>query len=138
MLLIAATAVSSSFAASSQEPVCPETVNVQQVPLAPPAGWKASLSDARHRLETVTFFNGPPEEQALLVYDRWTRGKTTSVATWTLPRDARGYWIRCSYSATRVALSRKLAPAVSKCEVTYDQQSSNAVGLPAILRIVCE
>jgi hypothetical protein len=116
---------------------CPESVNVQQSAVAPPAGWTPSLSDASHRLEMVTFFSGPPEEQASLVYDRLTRLQSTSVARWNLPRDARGYWIRCSYTGTSVELSRRLAPEVRVCEVTYDREVSTRAGLPAIKAIAC-
>jgi hypothetical protein len=122
---------------AAQGLLCPETVQVRQSSAPALQGWSVSYSEAPNRLEMVTFFNGPPEEQASLVYDRWTDGKGISTATWSLPRDARGYWVRCSYSGTSVELSKRLAPEISSCQVIYQRQAHGVAGLPAIERIAC-
>jgi hypothetical protein len=136
--LIAAMALLAAGPAFTADSVCPDTVSVKQTGAAPTAEWSTSNSAAPIQLEMVTFYNGPPKDEASLVYDTWTNVKDTSTAAWKFPKDARGYWIKCSYSGTTLELSKALPPTVSSCRVTYDRQAASASGLPVIKRIACQ
>jgi hypothetical protein len=108
-------AAAPAFAADS---LCPETVNTKQAGAPPAPEWSVSYSTAPNRLEMVTFYSGPPKDEASLVYDAFVNSKDSSLATWKFPRDARGYWVKCSYRGTTLELSKPLASSVSSCRVT--------------------
>jgi hypothetical protein len=95
------------------------------------------LSPEPHRLEQVTFFDGPPEELASLVYDDLKTAGKQQVAVWNFAANPRGFWISCAYSGTAVVLSRRLPAGIKTCRVTYDKTASSAAGLPAIQKIDC-
>ncbi|MGO9611453.1 MAG: STY0301 family protein [Dissulfurispiraceae bacterium] len=122
---------------AAEEAWCPDTIKVDQKATPPSPEWSISYSSLPHQLEMVTFFSGPLEDNASLVYDE--KSKTTGgwIGTWRFPLDTGSYWIRCSYSGTRVELSRRLPMAVSVCRVTYDDGSRFPSGLPGIAKIEC-
>jgi hypothetical protein len=136
-LVAAVTLMAAPFAVAADS-LCPDTVAVKQTGAAPAPEWSVSYSGLPNRLEMVTFYNGPPKDEASLVYDDIVRAKDSSTATWTLPKDARGYWVKCSYAGTTLELSKALPSTVSSCRVTYDRQASSAAGLPTIRRIACQ
>jgi opacity protein-like surface antigen len=125
-------------AASASDSICPDTINVKQAGVAPAAEWSLSYSATPTELESVTFYNGPPKDEASLVYDTWNNAKDTSTATWKFPKDARGYWIKCSYRGTTAELAKALPPVVSICRVSYERQAASGAGLPVIKRIACQ
>ena len=133
--LIGAVALVAAIPVFAADSICPDTVSVTQTGTAPAPEWTVSYSATPVQVEMVTFFNGPPKEEASLVYDTWANAKDTSVATWRFPKDSRGYWIKCSYRRTSMELSKALPPTISSCRVTYDRQSSSSSGLPAVGRI---
>jgi hypothetical protein len=137
-LVTAAAALFVAIPASGADSLCPDTVSVKQAGTTPAPEWSLSYSTAPTRLEMVTFYNGPPKDEASLAYDSWTDAKETSTAVWKLPKDARGYWIKCSYSGTTLELSKALPPPVSSCRVTYERQAASMAGLPAIKRVACQ
>ncbi len=116
---------------------CPETINVDQKAIPPSAEWSVSYDSLPHVLEMVTFFSGPPQNNASLVYDKKSKTKGGWVGTWNFPKDAGGYWIQCSYRGTRAELSKRLPDSVSVCRVTYDDGSRFPSGLPVIQKIEC-
>lgn len=134
---VAAAALIAAFPVSAADSLCPEAVSVTQTGTAPAPEWSLSYSATPSRLEMVTFYNGPPQDEASLVYDSWSNAKDTSIATWKLPKDSRGYWIKCSYSGTTLELAKALSPAVSSCRVTYEREAPSSSGLPAIRSIAC-
>ena len=136
-LAVAATLLTTS-SASAADSLCPDRVSVKQTGAPPAPGWSLSYSGAPSELEMVTFYNGPPKEEASLVYDDFVRGKDSSTATWKFPKDARGYWVKCSYRGTALELSKALPATVSSCRVTYDRQGGSPSGLPAVKRIACQ
>jgi hypothetical protein len=116
---------------------CPLTVKVEQKAVSPSREWRVSYSFLPHRLEMVTFFSGPPEENVSLVYDERSKVRGGWVGTWNLPHDTRGYWIRCSYEGTSVELSRRLPDTVGSCRVTYEEGLHTSSGMPVIRKIEC-
>jgi hypothetical protein len=124
--------------ASASDSLCPDAVNVKQTGAAPAPEWSVSYSGTANELEMVTFYSGPPKDEASLVYDDFVNAKDSSTATWKFPKDPRGYWVKCSYRGTTVELSKALPPTVSSCRVAYDRQAASPAGLPAIKRIACQ
>ena len=122
---------------AADEVACPDAVKVQQSATAPAPGWSVSYNNTPTSLEMVTFFNGPPKDEASLVYDEWIDTKIESVATWKFPKDPRGYWIRCSYRGTTMEIAKALPSSLASCRVIYERRSAGASGLPAIKSIAC-
>jgi hypothetical protein len=76
--LIAALPFRQGLAASVADSLCPETVSVQQTGVRPPTGWSLSYSTTPNQLERVTFYSGPPKDEASLVYDAWVNAEDSS------------------------------------------------------------
>lgn len=118
--------------------LCPDTISVKQTLAAPAPEWTVSASATPIALEMVTFYSGPPKDEASLVYDDLARTSDASVATWNFARDSHGYWVKCSYRGTTQELAKPLPPTLSACRLTYDRQAAGASGLPVIRRIACQ
>lgn len=115
---------------------CPETIPVKQTLLKQFQGWRESASDVPIRLAGVTFYDGPPEQNASLAYDSDNTSHGKRVAVWRFARQVET-WLACSYAGTNVVLSRRLPRATSICRVTYISNQTIA-GLPAIEKIECQ
>lgn len=124
--------------ASAADSLCPETVSTRQAGTAPSPDWSVSYNAAPNQLEMVTFYNGPPKDEASLVYDEFATAKNaTTIATWKFEKDPRGYWVKCSYRGTTLEISKQLPATVSLCRVTYNREAGLPSGLPAIRNIAC-
>ena len=134
-VLFALVLTGAAFAAG--ESWCPAVITVDQKAVSPPPDWTVSYSSLPQQLEMVTFFSGPPAENASLVYDKRSKTKGGWTATWNFPKDPSGYWIRCSYTGTRAELSKRLPDSVGLCRVTYDGDTRSSSGLPVIRKIEC-
>jgi hypothetical protein len=136
--LFAAVVAGASIMSPCQVVNCPDTIDVEQKLVRNIAGWTSRVDDTPNRLAGVTFFDGPPEQQASLVYQSETNSKGKKYATWSFgTTSTRLVWIACSYSGTNVVLSQPLPKATSQCSVTYNMRQSVA-GLPLIERITCK
>ncbi len=122
---------------AADEVKCPPSIKVEQKAISPSQEWNVSYNPLPADLEMVTFFSGPPEENASLVYDKKTKVKGGWVGTWKFPKDPAGYWLRCSYRGTQAELSRRLPDSISACRVTYDETMHSAAGLPVIRKMEC-
>jgi len=122
--------------ASSQETYCPALISVAQTSESVPQGWTARQDESASTLAGVTFYSGPPEEKASLVYDEWTRRNGLAYGVWHFPRSSHRIWLSCRYSFTRVVLVRQLPADTSECTVTYDPKVSVS-GLPEIRKMTC-
>ncbi len=125
------------FCFAADDVLCPDTIKVEQKAVSPSPEWEVSYSSLPAQLDMITFFNGPPEENASLLYDGQLKIKGGWIGIWHFPKDDRGYWIRCSYEGTRAELSRRLPVSVNVCRVTYDEGVHFASGLPAIRKVEC-
>ena len=114
---------------------CPKTVQVRQVATDPPPGWTTSQSAAPVLLASVTFFDGKPEEEASLVYDSMTPGRTYTRGIWTFTPGSH-IWMACGYSGTSIVLSRELPP-VTQCAVLF-RRNVTVAGLPQVYRMYCQ
>lgn len=128
-------ALAGSFALA-EDVRCPETISVKQRLAKPEQGWQEGIADMPIRLAGVTFYDGPPEQKASLVYDGKRRLKGRRIATWRFGPQSR-IWISCGYAGTTIVLSRPLAGGVSECSVTYDPGQTVA-GLPSIEKMDCK
>jgi len=137
LFLAAAATFSAALPACATDSLCPDAVSVKQTGAAPAPEWSVSYSAWPNRLQMVTFYSGPPKDEASLVYDDFVKAKDSSTATWKLPKDARGYWVKCSYLGTTLELSKALPSTVSSCRVLYDREASSPSSLPAIKHIAC-
>ena len=107
--------------ASAQEIYCPESISVEQTVATIPEGWTVRQDEAASILEGITFYSGPPEEKASLVYDQWTKRNGLAFGVWRFqPKSSHPIWLSCRYSSTRVFLAKQLPAENSECTVTYD------------------
>jgi hypothetical protein len=124
-------------AAAAAEVHCPDSVAVKQSLETTPDGWTASHSEAVARLSGITFFDGPPEEKASLVYDSWVKRGGLAYGVWRFPaKGSRSIWLSCSYASTNIVLSKPLAAGVTECTVTYSRNVQVA-GMPEVKKIDC-
>jgi hypothetical protein len=107
--------------ASAQEIYCPESISVEQTVATIPEGWTVRQDEAASTLEGITFYSGPPEEKASLVYDQWTKRNGLAYGVWRFqPKSSHPIWLSCRYSSTRVLLAKQLPAETSECTVAYD------------------
>jgi hypothetical protein len=126
---------SAGFAADT--PACPAKIDVRQQLATNAPGWTATQDDSPHQLAGITFYDGPPQQKASLVYDDMAKAGGKQIARWRFtPDSGRQTWIACSYSGTSLELTKSLPPNTSACEVTYDPRQQVA-GLPLIDKISC-
>ncbi len=124
-------------AVADQSPGCPATMDIHEQASKPPAGWSLIFDDAPHQLAGITFYDGPPKENASLVYDDITKSAGKQVAQWHFaPSAGRPIWIACRYAGTAVVLAKALPGTVSGCTVIYDSRQQIA-GEPVIQKISC-
>ena len=95
----------------------------------------ATLEQPPHRLSMITFYDGPPEEKASLVYDTLKKSAGQEIATWQFSPDRKN-WLTCSDEGTTATVKRALPPSVRTCSVTYHARDKVA-GLPAIETMAC-
>jgi len=127
----------SSFCHAAETVSCPASITTRQELTSAANGWAPLLDDAPHTLAGITFYDGPPSEQASLAYDQIRHGKSEDLATWTFARqEDRRIWLVCRYAGTAVELSRTLPPQITTCTISYDPQTQIA-GLPEIKKISC-
>jgi hypothetical protein len=123
--------------ASAQGTSCPENISVEQTVAKVQQGWTVGQDDAASMLSGITFYSGPPEEKASLVYDGWTKRNGLAYGVWRFqPKSPHGIWLSCRYSSTRVVLSKQLPAETSEYTVTYDPKVMIS-GSPEIRKIDC-
>jgi hypothetical protein len=125
----------SRFPLAAQTASCPDSITVKQSLDKPPDGWSAVSDNSPNNLAGITFFNGPPDQQSSLVYDKWTRRNGLAYADWRFPKST-AIWITCRYALTNVVLAKQLPPETTQCTVTYDPKVQVA-GSPSIKKIDC-
>src|SRR5215471_2213999 len=116
--------------ANAQEGYCPASITVKQTIEKVPEGWTAGEDKTPHILAGITFYDGPPEQEASLVYDSWSKRNGLAYGVWHFtPNSPTGTWLSCRYSSTSVILSKRLPAATSECTVTYNPKET-VDGLP--------
>jgi hypothetical protein len=127
----------------AQSLMCPASIVTKQEAQSVPTGWTVGRGDVPTNLSGVSFYSGPPEERANLIYDsRVTRGGLL-YATWKfagtegVAKGVPAIWLSCSYMSTTVVLSRRIAAGIRECTVTYDPKLT-VVGMPEVRGITCK
>lgn len=110
----------------------PLAIDVRPTPV--PEGWQVTAQAAPCRLQSLTVFDGSPQEQASLVPDTdQALPDGRGVLTWTLaPVSAAGTWVALTYSCKSLVLSRPLPASATGFRVRYDRRVRQD-GLPKIL-----
>ncbi|HTD21950.1 MAG TPA: STY0301 family protein [Terriglobales bacterium] len=122
---------------SAQEGYCPASISVKQTIEKTPEGWTAGQDKTPHNLSGITFYDGPPEQEASLAYDSWTKRNGLAYGVWHFTANSSpGTWLSCHYSSTSVVLSKGLPASTSECTVTYNPKVS-VDGLPEVQKIAC-
>ena len=119
-----------------QDQYCPKTISSKQTLDSVPSGWTATAHKAEQALAGITFFDGPPEQEASLVYDSYTKGKTADRAIWHFDRSSH-IWVSCSYQGSTIVLSKALPASTTECRVTYSSRV-HVDGYPEIKEVVCK
>jgi hypothetical protein len=119
--------------ARAAEPSCPATLAVEETMKQSPEGWTEGRSNIPRRLSGITIFEGDPKELASLVGDQHKTSKTALVSTWRFTPGTQ-YWMSCSYSGTRIVLSRSIPRNYRTCVITYATDVS-IDGEPEIRRV---
>lgn len=117
----------SSWAA---EPNCPAKLVVEETLKQDHEGWTEGRSDIPQRLSGITIFEGDPKELASLIGEQRKMSSKTMISTWRFAPGAQ-YWISCTYSGTRITLSRPIPANYRSVVITYDMNVS-IEGLPEI------
>jgi hypothetical protein len=112
------------------EPNCPATLVVEETLKQTPEGWNQGRSDIPQRLAGITIFEGDPKELASLIGEQRKASRNTMISTWRFEPGTH-YWISCTYSGTRITLSRPIPPNNRALVITYDMNVS-IDGLPEI------
>lgn len=132
--LVAIAAYASRAAAAGIS--CPATIKTEQKASAP-AAWEIGYGALPIALAQVTIFEGPPSEQASLVYDTEKKLPKEIVLTWNLGPSKRGYWLQCAYSSTTAMISRRLPDTVKHCEVRLARENTFVNGQAVVNKVEC-
>lgn len=112
----------------------PLSIDAQPTPVSTPEGWQVTAQAGPCWPQSLTVFDGLPQEQAALVpeTDQALPGGR-GVLSWTLtPVSAAGTWVALAYSCKTLVLSRPLPASATGFRVRYDRRV-RPDGLPKIL-----
>jgi len=112
------------------EPTCPASLVVEETLKQGHEGWTEGRSEIPLRLAGITIFEGDPKEQSSLIGEQRKTSRNTMVSTWRFTPGAQ-YWISCTYSGTRIVLSRPIPLNYRALVITYDMNVS-IDGVPEI------
>jgi hypothetical protein len=112
------------------DPNCPASLVVDETLKQSHEGWTEGRADIPRRLAGITIFDGDPKEQASLIGEQRKTSRNTMVSTWQFTSGAQ-YWISCTYSGTRIVLSRPIPLNYRAFVITYDMNVS-IDGMPEI------
>lgn len=112
----------------------PLPLSIEARPTPVPEGWQVTAQATPCHLQSLTVFDGLPQEQASLVPDTdQTLPGGRGLLTWALaPVSAAGTWVALTYSCKTLVLSRPLPASVTGFRLSYDRRVSQD-GLPKIL-----
>ncbi len=105
------------------DPNCPASIVVEETLRKGQEGWTEGRSDIPLRLSGITIFEGDPKELASLIGEERKTSKTTMVSTWRFTPGTQ-YWISCTYSGTRIVLSRPIPLNYRAFVITYNMDVS--------------
>ena len=140
-LSVAAMSIQISIADATTVSACPAAIDVAETPAAVPTGFTAFVNGdpptetlgrpAAHRLDTISFSDGPPSQMAWLAPSSGGKG----AQRWDFsPGPGAATWLSCGYLATSVIVSTPLPAAIRSCRVTYDPVASPPIATGLVCR----
>lgn len=99
-----------------------------------PEGW-ANLQDsnAHQWLNSITVFDGPPQELASLVPDNESNSDWKK-SIWTFNKIKKNpIWFTCNYLKTDIVLAKALPLEITQCHILFSKGKSSS-----ILGLVCK
>jgi len=113
----------------------PKEIATKQEIVNTPQGWACGKEAQPNRLASILISEGPPENQASLVYDSEAKHKNKMVATWQLdPESKERYWISCSFSGTSITVKKELPQGIKELRVSYDEEVKTD-GMPTVEKV---
>ena len=104
---------------------CPQEIKTEQHPKTIPPGWSTSNDagnltlEKSHLLTGTGFYDGPPEERALLAPTQTRKHGKNFSNLWKLDSGAGKYWFACNYNQTTVLLTKQLPEKPLHCTAEY-------------------
>jgi hypothetical protein len=120
----------------AQDRYCPNEISTKQSIEKNPPDWTAKENTNPHTLAGLTFFDGPPEQEASLVYDESHKLSKEDRAVWRFDPSLH-IWLSCIYSGTTITLFKQLPPKTTECRVTYSRQE-HVDGYQEIKAVTCK
>lgn len=118
---------------------CPESIDSKPALAYVPEGWALHVDMGDYtgnKLKEVRFYNGAPEQQAILAPDN--ENTITNIALWHFGKKRRfDIWQVCTYANTRAMLKRKLSSKITFCEVQFDNNFKTTKIPPQIVKTTC-
>ena len=106
-IALLATFIFMTLSGWAADPNCPASLVVEETLKQGHEGWTQGRADLPQRLSGITIFEGDPKELVSLIGEQRKTSKNTTVSTWQFTRGTQ-YWISCTYSGTRIVLSRPI------------------------------
>jgi hypothetical protein len=130
-----------SFAAgqvAAQNLQCPETIDVRQQLTMSVPGWTSIEDSVPHRLASISFYDGHPEDRVTLVPNTSKKSSERETSIWLFKEPAdRRIWVACRYGGATITLVKELPAGTHVCSVVYNLRQ-RIEGLPIIERISCD
>ena len=95
-----------AYAADLQQ--CPKELLVNQVAQDVDTGWKEFNTHEKHPYIGVAFYEGSPDQKAMLAPLKEKKIKGGTIAYWNFPVVSVAYWMSCLYGETSVVVSQML------------------------------
>ena len=108
---------------------CPaEIQTTQNIKEPAPEGW-ASIPNPQSKkyLDSISVFDGPPEELASLVPDN-EENQILSKTVWSFHKKKdRPIWLACSYLRTDIVLAKALPLEITQCKVVLSKNKPHSI-----------
>jgi hypothetical protein len=124
-----------SMAASEISYECPpEMTTIQTLKDKAPEGWTPhQVANARHSLDSIMIFDGPPVELASLVPNNESN-KDNRKTFWTfVKKKERPIWFTCSYLKTDIVFAKSLPLDITQCRMLLSKNKVHS-----ITGLICE
>lgn len=128
-LLAALWALSYAPLSGAAEISCPGRLDVAESAANADSSWSLVLDEGRrgYFLDSVSVYSGHPGSLANLVPDRTVVTKRERRYIWNLhSSEPEGYWVACSYTNSRLMLTKALPAGLKRCELTEKLLPSGA------------
>ena len=111
-----------SFSDSRNEFKFPKSLDIIQEIQTIPEGWKSSANDNYFYPERITVYQGSPEDQISLKFNKIIKKKNKTYYIWKLENDTESnqFWISIKYLNSSLSLLKTLPENVTELKVIYN------------------